>query len=144
MKIKYFKLKNWFYVAIGSLLGMNLSCEGVACEYGVPEQTYRVKGEVTNSVGEPINGILVKLAFDSTMTDNQGHYDISTKQFPNYDTMDLEFIDVDSIDNGHYADTIVNVSFRNITPTNGDGNWNYGTATVSQDVEMREIMPDDK
>ena len=153
MKIKYLKLKNWLYVALGGMLGINLSCDKtppLACEYGVPEATYTIKGKVTDSNQHPVAGIEVRISnnsFDNndysysneTLTDDNGRYEISTYQFPNIDTMYVQFRDIDSTANGHYADTVVTVLFKDAEFSGASGNWNYGSATVTKDVQLRKI-----
>ena len=153
MKIKYLKLKNWLYVALGGMLGINLSCDKtppLACEYGVPEATYTVKGKVTDSNQHPVAGIEVRIgnnSFDNndysysneTLTDDNGRYEISTYHFPNIDTMYVQFRDIDSTANGHYADTVVTVLFKDAEFSGASGNWNYGSATVTKDVQLRRI-----
>ena len=57
MKIKYLKLKHWLLVTLGGLLGISTVGCNTSCEYGTPEACYHVKGIVTNSKGEPIEGI---------------------------------------------------------------------------------------
>ena len=154
MKIKYLKLKNWLYVALGGMLGINLSCDKtppIACEYGAPEATYTVKGQVTNQNQEPISGIRVKMNFSAenfnddvwgtsdVVSDSNGRYDISTYQFPYTDTMYLKFSDVDGEENGVYADTVVHVLFKDAQFTGGDGSWYWGAATVTKDVQLRRV-----
>lgn len=153
MKIKYLKLKNWLWVTLGALFGINISCESnVACEYGAPEATYTVKGQVSNTDGVPVSGIQVKMDYskdltndniwgysNTILTDSNGQYSISTIQFPNLDTMYLQFRDIDSTENGHYADTIVEVSFKEADFYGADGNWYQGAATITRNVQLRRV-----
>ena len=152
MKIRYLKLKNWLWITLGGLLGVNTSCkENVATEYGAPESVYTVKGQVTNPESEPVSGIEIRMiayhgyVADSiewryspvAYTDSTGRYDISTTEFPYLDTMYVGFFDIDSSENGQYADTVVMASFKDATFTGGDGNWYQGAATVTKNVQLR-------
>ncbi|MCR4812988.1 MAG: radical SAM-associated putative lipoprotein [Bacteroidales bacterium] len=154
MKIKYLKLKNWLWIALGSLLGINMSCKvAVATEYGAPESVYTVKGQVTNPESEPVSGIGIRMInyYNDTAnnrewiytpvayTDSTGRYDISTTDLPYRDTMYVYFFDIDSSENGQYADTMVMASFKEATFTGGDGNWYQGAATVTKNVQLRRI-----
>lgn len=154
MKIQYRKLKNWLWITLGGLLGINISCKGeIATEYGAPEATHTVKGQVTNPENEPVSGIEVRMITyhgyiaDSiewryspvVYTDSTGRYNISTTDLPYRDTMYVGFFDIDSTENGHYADTVVITSFNEATFTGSDGNWYHGSATVPKDMKMRRL-----
>ena len=138
MKIRYLKLKNWLYVTFAGLLGVNLSCtkEPMALEYGTPEAAYRVLGKVTDDEGKPIDGIQVEMYGSKDTTDVNGAYNVSCRVIP-YDTMTVEYCDIDSTANGLYADTSVAVSFREAPYIGGDGHWYSGTATVVQNVKLK-------
>lgn len=138
MKIRYLKLKNWLYVTFAGLLGVNLSCtkEPMALEYGTPEATYRVLGKVTDEEGKPIDGIQVEMYGSKDTTDVNGAYNVSCRVIF-YDTMTVEYCDIDSTANGLYADTSVTVSLREAPYIGGDGHWYSGTATVVQNVKLK-------
>lgn len=139
MEIRYLKLKNWLYITLAGLLGVNLSCtkNPMACEYGTPEATYRILGQVTDDEGKPIEGIQVEMYGSKDTTDGNGAYDVSRRVIF-YDTMTVEYCDIDSTVNGFYADTSVAVSFREAPYIGGDGDWYSGTATVVQDVKLKK------
>lgn len=155
MKIKCLKLKNWLMMAIGGLLGINFSCNKspVASEYGCPRARYTVKGQVANTEGAAIGGIRVGLSesladFSDSLswshscnisTDSAGQYEISASLFPDADTLYVGFCDIDSIEGGRYADTVVGVSFKDVPLIGGDGNWNHGSATVTRNVQLRSL-----
>lgn len=151
MKIKYLKLRNWLLVSLGGLLGINLTgCEKFsfpfACEYGCPEGTYHVKGTVTNEKGEPVAGIGVARQFVEMSEDGQpiyshmdttgpdGSYDVNIYCFPGTNE-DLHFDDIDGEQNGLYRDTVIKVQSDNFH--GGDGNWNHGTAEITQNVTLQ-------
>ena len=154
MKIRFLKLKNWFWITLGGILGINISCKSsITSEYGAPEAIYTVKGQVTNPESEPVGGIEVRMiAYRSdiadsigwkyapvTYTDSTGQYDIYSTEFPNQDTMYVGFFDIDSSENGQYADTVLIASFKESAFIGGDGNWYHGSATVTKDVQLRRI-----
>ena len=150
MKIKYLKLKNWLLVSLGGLLGISMTgCEEIplACEYGCPEGYYRVRGQVTNTKGEPISGIgvgqvntesggvvLPDMRFQDT-TDADGRYHVGFMAFPD-DRVEVNFVDLDGPENVLYRDTTITVSAPQSAFHGGDGNWNYGTAEITQDVVL--------
>lgn len=150
MKVKYLKLKHWLLVSLGGLLGISMTgCEEIplACEYGCPEGYYRVRGQVTNTKGEPIEGIEVASAYETAdgyvMTDYEGlgttgpdgRYDVRVHGMPGF-AAHLGFRDIDGEQNGAYDDTVVSVSAPQSAFHGGDGNWNYGTAEITQDVTL--------
>ena len=155
MKIKYLTLKNWLLAALGGLLGVNLAgCDKIpfpgACEYGCPEATYHVKGTVTNTEGQPIEGIGVGKRylyndensepvysyFDTT--DAEGRYSINNYcSFPG-EPFPLHFCDIDGDENGSYNDTVVGIKTDDVQLTGGDGHWYEGEGTVTQNVTMTE------
>ena len=149
MKIKYLKLKNWFLVTLGGLLGLTVSGCYYPCEYGCPEGTYHVKGTVTNSKGDPIEGIGVGRAMDSLegyvmseygiydTTGPDGRYDVSIYGVPEWPSP-IGFCDIDGEQNGNYCDTIIPVSAPASEFYGGDGNWNEGTADINLDVTLTE------
>ena len=150
MKIKYLKLKNWLLVSLGGLLGVSLSgCDDnpIACEYGCPEGFYSVKGTVTDSKGNPVSGIgvgqvytesggvvLPDMRFQDT-TDADGRYAVGFYALPD-DRVEVDFVDLDGPENGLYRDTTITVSAPQSAFHGGDGNWNYGTAEITQDVVL--------
>lgn len=137
MKIKYLKFKKWLYVSTAALLGVNLSCEGPD-EYGTPTARYQVKGTVSNEQGAPVEGIQVSLDWEKTLTDNKGDYEVASGYPGDNGELELSFKDIDSTENGLYADTSLRVSFRDVPLQGGDGNWFEGAATVKQDVTLRK------
>lgn len=146
MKTKYLKVKNWLYTAIGGILGLNLSgCNGSSpfgidepvCEYGTPVATYQVKGRVTDMNDNPIKNITVEMNYSSTKTMSDGTYEIMSEAFPHTEEFEMFFRDEDGDTNGSYADTTVNVSFKDLPYTGGDGNWNSGVVKTTKDVKLR-------
>lgn len=146
MKTRYLKLKNWLFTAIGGILGLNISgCNGSSlfgndepvCEYGTPVATYQVKGRVTDMNNNPIKNITVEMNYASTKTMSDGTYEIMSESFPHTEEFELFFRDDDGDTNGSYVDTTVNVSFKDLPYSGGDGHWNSGIATTTKDVKLR-------
>lgn len=150
MKIKYLKLKNWLLVSLGALLGINLAgCdeEWGTEEYGCPQGTYRVRGTVTDVNGTPLAGIGVGQVYTESggvvlpdmrfldTTDADGRYHVGFMAFPD-DRVEVNFVDLDGPENGLYRDTTITVSAPQSAFHGGDGNWNYGTAEITQDVVL--------
>lgn len=150
MKIKYLKLKHWLLASIGGLLGLGIAgCDSLACEYGCPEGFYHVKGTVTDSKGNPVEGIEVATAYETSdgpvmleysglgTTGPDGRYDVNVYGLPGSESH-FGFRDIDGNQNGSYRDTIVSVSAPSSAFHGGDGNWNRGTAEIDLDVTLIE------
>ena len=146
MRIKYLKLKNWMLVSLAGLLGLPMACE-MPCEYGTPEASYRVKGRVVDTDGQPVEGIGASLRYlnevpsqsyqDTTGTD--GQFVCIMHNFPGKDTIKIDFHDTDSSEHGNFRDTTVNVSFKGATFSGGDGHWYDGEATREVEVELQRV-----
>ncbi len=139
MKIKYLKFKSWLYASLAAVMGINMSCDYMVEEYGTPWARYQVKGTVTNEQGTPIEGIKVSFDWEEAFTDSQGKYEVETSNFP-YENAEFElsFQDIDSTENGLYADTTLRVSFKDVPLQGGDGHWYDGAATVTKDMTLLE------
>lgn len=142
MKIKYLKFKNWLIATMASMLGLNLvSCDKMfAVEYGEPYAKFEVKGKVSDSEGNPISGIKVEMGWTAGTTDTDGKYSLKTVDFPtmpkNYT---VSFHDIDSIENGLFADDSVGVVFERSDLSGGDGHWYEGSATKTVDVTLERL-----
>ena len=154
MKIRYLKLKSWLLVTLGGLLGVNLAgCEKIfntACEYGCPVGTFHVRGTVTNSKGEPIEGIAVVNAYEGTgpggyvmsevgldTTGSDGRYEISINGVPDWPSP-VGFKDIDNEHNGLYNDTVIPITAPSEAFHGGDGDWDYGSANIELNVTLTE------
>lgn len=146
MKTRYFKFKNWLYTAVGGILGLNISgCSGSSlfgidepvCEYGTPVATYQIKGRVTDMDNNPIENITVEMNYADTKTGADGTYEIMSESFPHTEEFEMFFKDEDGDTNGSYVDTTVNVSFKDLPYTGGDGHWNSGVVKTTKDIKLR-------
>lgn len=139
MKIKYLKFKNWLIISLAGLLGINLSCVGRE-EYGTPEAEFNVKGKVSDSEGNPISGIKVEMGWTAGTTDTDGKYSLKTVDFPAMPkTYTVSFHDIDSIENGLFADDSVGVVFERSDLSGGDGHWYEGSATKTVDITLERL-----
>lgn len=138
MRIKFLKLRNWLFAALGGLVGINLfGCRGpFVCEYGTPEAEYRVRGCVTDEEGKPIEDITVKLAYSSGTTNIEGDYDISYSSFPDPEDVEIFFKDEHRDEDDSFNDTSFIISFKDVPMEGGDGRWDEGVATVQKDVTL--------
>jgi putative lipoprotein (rSAM/lipoprotein system) len=135
-KIKkgFFRGYNAIIAALLSLLGFTTACEQSVDEYGVPMPEYGapsaefvVKGTVKSAASSSnIPNIKVKMGYDSTKTDAQGRYEISTRSYAGDQTFLVTFEDIDGAENGAYADADTNVVFEDPQFTGGDGGWDQG------------------
>ena len=137
MKIKYLKLQNWLIISMAGLLGINLSCIG-GMEYGTPEATFQVKGKVSAPDGNPIPGIKVGMDWTNDTTDADGNYNLQRVDFPDMPKKyTIAFNDIDSADNGLFADDSVDVQFLRSDLSGGDGHWNEGSASKTLNVTLQ-------
>ena len=86
-----------------------------AC-YGVPHDVHdmRFTGTVkSKNTNLPIKGINVSVmgGFDEGMTDENGNFNFSTEVYTDRDEsrVRVEFLDIDSTENGYFADTSITV-----------------------------------
>lgn len=145
-KIKkgFFRGYNALIAALLSLLGFTTACEqsvdeygAPMPEYGVPSATFIVKGTVKSSVNtESIPNIKVKMGYDSTQTDVQGRYEVSTRSVAGDQTFQVTFEDIDGAENGAFADADTNVVFEDPQFTGGDGNWDQGQAQKEVNIRL--------
>lgn len=96
--------KGWYrglFAAFG--VDVNMELEPL-CEYGVPHATFEVKGKVTDSEGNPLNGIEVYAdgMYDpaKAYTDEDGEFALVQDGWFPSDQVELCFDDVDGEDNG--------------------------------------------
>ena len=150
MKIKYLKLKHWLLVTLGGLLGIEVGCTTIACEYGVPEATYHVKGTITNEQGMPLAGIGVQenkqwneadgsyqmTGYNDT-TDKDGRYSLDIQYaFPGQ-PLSIDVHDIDGAANGSYNDTVVTINTESVHLTGGDS-WYEGEGEITYNITLTE------
>ncbi len=108
------------------------------CMYGTPTVTFSVKGRVTDTEGEPIEGIRVNVEYTETFTDTLGTFEFKDIQaFGSGDatlTRQLEFQDVDGQENGSFEDRKIDVTFTRNNDVKSDV-WYFGDYKA-QDTEV--------
>lgn len=158
MKISkaFIKTSNWILATLLTLLGFS-NCEPQV-EYGVPNADYSVKGTVVDKVSsKPIKGIRVGFSsapqimlmygvmptpyrtYKADTTDIKGVYDLTQHfdigEIPENATP-VFVQDIDGAKNGLYRDTVILVNFENAVRTGKQKNWDKGTLTVKQNIEL--------
>lgn len=149
-KIKkgFFRGYNTLIAALLSLLGFTTACEQSVDEYGAPMPEYGapsaefiVKGSVKSAINDAnIPKIKVKMGYDSTQTDAQGRYEVSTRSYAGDQTFLVTVEDIDGAENGAFADADTNVVFEDPQFTGGDGGWDLGQ--TEKEVNIR-LNPDE-
>ena len=139
--------------------GTVVSCNGIGGyggdEYGVPSATFKAKGVVVSETDNtPIQGIRAELLekYSGTSEDrfynigvpafsnSNGDFNVGGRSFPR-EVLYVELTDVDGDENGLFASKVVEADFRNVTFTDGSGNWNRGKAEI--DLGTIKMTPDD-
>ncbi len=107
---------------LGTMLSMLFGCRigPTPIEYGMPHADFKISGTVLSAdQNQPIKGLSVTIrdtvyhwrAIDSTKTDSLGRYSLQFCEEPYLNTWNLEFVDVDSTENGSFRskDTIISI-----------------------------------
>ncbi len=144
MKTRFLKFQNkiiaFFLSVLGvGSLGIFSSCENnTRAEYGTPSATFKVLGKVTSDEGTGINGIKVKMSYDSTYTDQDGKYEVGTVDFPTDQNFQIQFTDVDGELNGEYDALDTVVVFTNPRFEGSKGAWYEGETSTEFDIKLKE------
>ena len=143
MKNRILKSQNKIIAFILSVLGIGstgifngCSISDTPVEYGTPSATFIVKGKVANETG--INGIKVKMSYDSTYTNESGRYEIEVIDFPMDQEFQIQFEDIDGEANNEYQKLDTVVAFVDPEFDGGDGSWYSGETTTEFDVKLKE------
>ncbi len=142
-KNKFYKTSNAIILGLLALLGFASSCEkwpNTKAEYGTPSAKFIVNGKVNSKeTNSPIKNIRVIMNRDTSYTDSEGHYQVNEiNGFPNNQTFQINFQDIDSTINGDYNDLDTIVEFTNPQFVNGDGNWYAGETSKEFNVKLDE------
>ena len=115
MKVRFYRWYNAVLTVLLSMLGYGCSTSSdEVVEYGTPYAEYRVKGQVTDESGVPINGIKTSsknvvvsgisgvqgFGLDSVQTDASGQFAVSFRCFPGNPETKLIVEDIDGDANG--------------------------------------------
>ena len=143
MKRKFLKGYNKFISFLLSILGIGVtfsSCDqsDTRVEYGTPYATFKVNGKVTDEADNEISGIRVEMYGDTTLTDEDGNFNVEASEFPGSADFQIIFEDIDSSENGSYqtADTVV--SFVDPEFENGGDSWYEGETSTEFNIQLKE------
>ncbi|MDR3366472.1 MAG: radical SAM-associated putative lipoprotein [Prevotellaceae bacterium] len=147
---KILSIANTVIAAALSLLGCSL--EGPV-EYGTPSADFIINGKASSHSGKPVKNIAVVMRqnlgtdnegrpviarTDSTGTDNNGNYRVKDQhRFPQAQTYQLTFSDIDGEENGAFKDTTLTVEFNNPQFAGGDGRWYSGETSKEANIQLR-------
>lgn len=121
-------------------LGFTFSCHPVV-EPGMIFARLNVNGKVISSTTKlPIKNIQVVLnEYDTILSDSNGNYSFSLITVPEdkvENVIDLNFNDIDSLQNGSFVNKKLKITTNNEDFENGDGKLYYGEKTLIQDVAL--------
>ena len=142
-KNKFYKTSNAIIFGLLALLGFTSSCDkgpNLMVEYGTPSAKFIVNGKVNSKdTNTPIHNIRVIMRGDTSFTDSEGKYQVVDNYgFPNNQTYDLKFQDIDSTINGNYKNLDTIVEFVNPQFINGDGHWYEGETSKEFNIKLDE------
>ncbi len=121
-----------------------------AAEYGVPNVDFAVKGQVSDGLGNPIEGIQMVLKpyeetdseNDTVYTDAAGEYEFRQRnRGGTFGDFSVQVIaeDIDGVENGgDFAEKTQKVKFTKSDFPGSGGNWYQGAAEKTVDVELQE------
>ena len=115
--------------------------------YGCPYSDFLLKGTVTDTEGEPIEGIKVNLSGvkggqvdgyrqdEVCYTDSEGIYIVTNQDFSTFDNLHLKFEDLDGIANGGEFETYeLDVTVEQTEEAKG---WYLGAFRAGADVKLK-------
>ena len=115
--------------------------------YGCPYSDFQLKGTVTDTEGEPIEGIKVNLSGvkggqvdayrqdEVCYTDSEGIYIVTNQYFSTFDNLHLKFEDIDGIANdGEFETYELDVAVEQTKKADG---WFKGAFRAGADVELK-------
>ena len=139
IKRNFLTIQNAIIAGILFLSGIITSCNRYADEYGMPYAEFIIKGKVkSNETNQEIENIKVEIQAMTDTTNEAGEYQVSVLgAFPKNQNFDINFSDIDGVQNGEYQDLDTVVQFNNPEFTGGDGNWNEGETTKEFDVKLK-------
>ena len=142
-KNKFYKTSNAIIFGLLALLGFTSSCDkgpNLVAEYGTPSAKFIVNGKVNSKdTNIPIHNIRVIMRGDTSFTDSEGKYQVVDNYgFPENQTYDLKFQDIDSTINNNYKNLDTIVEFVNPQFINGDGHWYEGETSKEFNIKLDE------
>jgi len=144
LKIELLKKHNRLISFLLAILGFSAVCVlngcayGTPVEYGVPNASFIVKGNVISEKDSMIiPHIRVFMGNDSTYTDESGNYQIEINNFPETQSYLLKFKDIDGSLNGEYQDFETIVEFKDPQFTGGSDSWYAGRTEKVVNVNLK-------
>jgi putative lipoprotein (rSAM/lipoprotein system) len=137
LEIKFLKSYNAIIGVILALIGFASSCI-IKSEYGTPSAKFIVKGKVESSGdNKVIPNIRVVMLGDSIITDINGDYQVTNKHgFPEDQTYNIKFKDIDNALNGEFENLDTIVEFKDPIFKNGDGDWYKGETEKEFNIKL--------
>ena len=154
MKVRFYRWYNAVLTALLSMLGYGCSSDPMREMemYGCPTADYIVKGQVTDEVGAPVQGVKTSLkqriktdagtvtfGIDSIQTNETGSYQFKSMD---YWAQDIKLIveDIDGEANGgEFLSDTLDIDFGKAVQTKkGDGEWYGGVFEITQDVKLKK------
>ena len=154
MKVRFYHWYNAVLTALLSMLGYGCSSDPMREMemYGCPTADYIVKGQVTDEVGAPVQGVKTSLkqriktdagtvtfGIDSIQTNETGSYQFKSMD---YWAQDIKLIveDIDGEANGgEFLSDTLDIDFGKAVQTKkGDGEWYGGVFEITQDVKLKK------
>ena len=143
LRLNWLKRINGLIAICLTLIGIT-GCDdiirgGSVAMYGTPVATLNIKGKVTNSSQEGLDSIEISVRRDKysiegySLTDSLGNYSEQMYIFP----MDSVWIIAKDIKKSRaipYASDSVKVELKF---TDGDGSWDRGTSSITQNFELK-------
>lgn len=143
MKDVFIKLFRCLLPILGFALVESCAKEMYACPYS----DFQLKGTVTDTEGEPIEGIKVNLSGvkggqidgyrqdEVCYTDSEGIYIVTNQDFSTFDNLHLKFEDIDGIANdGEFETYELDVAVEQTKKADG---WFEGAFRAGADVELK-------
>ena len=143
MKDIFIKLFRCLLPILGFALVESCAKEMYACPYS----DFQLKGTVTDTEGEPIEGIKVNLSGvkggqvdayrqdEVCYTDSEGIYIVTNQDFSTFDNLHLKFEDIDGIANdGEFETYELDVAVEQTKKADG---WFKGAFRAGADVELK-------
>ena len=148
------KMHHWWKALLGGLLtllgfGFSTACRN---EYGCPNASFKVLGDVKNTRDKAVQGIRVVFVpegnpdepsweNDTLYTDSRGHFEVQHTRYswPDSNRMIMVVEDVDGAANGSYERQVVhreNIVVRQVEE--GSGNWYEGGFEVSAQIVLED------
>ena len=143
------KLSSKFLAVVSSILGVSVAGCGddVPCMYGSPSASYEIKGLVTDTEGQPLEGIHVNLGsswsefievpyldLDKIYTDNDGKFEVKLERSSILFDKKLYIRYRDENENYGEIQQQVNLKFSGKSDS-----WYIGTAFVDVSVKLPKL-----